>query len=444
MNNYLTELYQNLKQRFPTEKEYLNVVWEFLESIDFLIADYPEIVSLNIVERLIYPDRVISFKVPWLDDNNQVKVNIGYRVQFNNLIGPYKGGIRFDSSVNESILKFLAFEQTLKNSLTGLPLGGAKGGADFNPRGKSDFEIMRFCQSYIAELYKYIGPDVDVPAGDLGVGKKEVGYMFGKYKKITGKHHDSFTSKDPSSGGSLLRFEATGYGLVYITEETLETYFNTSLKNKKLIVSGTGNVGYNAAFKAQELGANLIAVSNIHGVIYDEKGIDVELIGKLEQNKEHLKNYLKAYPKAQYHSNPKSLWEIKADVAMPCATQNEVELADAKKLHKNNFMLVSEGANKPLTGEALKFLLANKILVLPSNAANAGGVATSSFEMTQNATFEIWSKEEVDKRLKATMNRIFTLIHQEALALGEKLNLTKAANVVSFKKLLKAMKHQGI
>lgn len=444
MNNYINEILKKLNEKHSHEQEYVNVVKDFTDSIIDFIKDKDDIKSLNIIERLIYPDRVISFKVPWVDDNNVVNVNTGYRVQFNQLLGPYKGGIRFDPSVNESILKFLAFEQTFKNSLTNLPIGGAKGGADFDPRGKSDFEIMRFCQSYMTELYKYLGPDIDVPAGDLGVGQKEVGYMFGMYKKLATRHNGVFTSKHLSSGGSILRPEATGYGLIYITNKALKTYYNTSIENKSVIISGSGNVGINAAYKAKELGAKVIAISSIDGIIHDENGVDINLIDDLNKNKIHIKNYCNTYQEAIYLKNPKDIWMIKADIYLPCATQNEINNIDALFIVKNNPLIVAEGANKPSTTEAIEIFKYNKILHIPSKAANAGGVATSTFEMNQNATHSVWTKQYVDQQLKLTMENIFDNIYSQAQKLNDSYNLEKAANIYSFVKIYEAMKHQGI
>lgn len=444
MNNYINEILKKLNEKHSHEQEYVNVVKDFADSIIDFIKDKDDIKSLNIIERLIYPDRVISFKVPWVDDNNVVNVNTGYRVQFNQLLGPYKGGIRFDPSVNESILKFLAFEQTFKNSLTNLPIGGAKGGADFDPRGKSDFEIMRFCQSYMTELYKYLGPDIDVPAGDLGVGQKEVGYMFGMYKKLATRHNGVFTSKHLSSGGSILRPEATGYGLIYITNKALKTYYNTSIENKSVIISGSGNVGINAAYKARELGAKVIAISSIDGIIHDENGVDINLIDDLNKNKIHIKNYCNTYQEAIYLNNPKDIWMIKADIYLPCATQNEINNIDALFIVKNNPLIVAEGANKPSTTEAIEIFKNNKILHIPSKAANAGGVATSTFEMNQNATHSVWTKQYVDQQIKLTMENIFDNIYFQAQKLNDSYNLEKAANIYSFVKIYEAMKHQGI
>lgn len=444
MNTYLSEIYIKLEKKYYYQKEYLQAVNNFFLSINDLVETNSDITKLNVIERLVTPDRIITFRVPWTNDKGQVIVNTGYRVQFNNLIGPYKGGTRFDESVNESILKFLSLEQTLKNSLTGLPLGGAKGGADFSPYNKSDLEIMRFSQSYMNELYKYIGPDKDIPAGDIGVSAREIGYLYGQYKKLTGRHNASFTSKGLSYGGSLVRTEATGYGLCYITNKALDKYFNTSLDSKTVIISGSGNVGLNAAFKAQALGAKVIGMSSITGVIYDNNGIDIDLIKTLQINKESFETYLSKYPNAIYYKNPKELWRIKADVAMPCAMENELDLIDAKYLVANNIQIIAEGANMPTTSDATSYFLNNKVLVIPSKSANAGGVATSALEMSQNAMHTSWSFEEVDHKLKDIMENIFNNIYAQALKSNNTLNLNEAANIVAFNKLLEAMIAQGI
>ncbi|MDY0277090.1 MAG: NADP-specific glutamate dehydrogenase [Acholeplasma sp.] len=444
MNKYLSAIFSRLNEKYYYQKEYLQTVLGFFNSIDEIVKSDSQIEELGIIERLVEPDRIITFKVPWQDDQGNIKVNIGYRIQFNNLIGPYKGGIRFDASVNESVLKFLGFEQTFKNALTGLPLGGAKGGSDFNPLDKSDNEIMRFCQSYMVELYNYIGPDRDIPAGDLGVGAKEVGYMFGMYKRLTQTHNGTFTGKGLSFGGSLLRPEATGYGLCYITEKALNTYYNTSLKDKTVIISGTGNVAIPTAKKATTLGAKVIAMSNITGVVYDSNGIDVDLISSLAKENKPLSDYLKTYSHVTFNKDLKSIWKIKTDVALPCATQNEIDEDDADSLLKNGLILLGEGANRPSTNEAIDLLIKNKIVLIPSKAANAGGVATSGLEMSQNAMNLPWSSNEVDEKLKDIMNNIFNEIYETALSHSDPYNLEKGANIYSFLKILDAMKAQGL
>lgn len=444
MHTYLTKLYNLIKINHPTETEYLEALKAFLNSITELVETDNQIEQLSIIERLVVPDRIISFKVPWVDDLGKIRVNTGYRVQFNNLIGPYKGGIRFSPTVNQSILKMLAFEQTFKNSLTGLPLGGAKGGADFNPKDKSDLEIMRFCQSFMLELSKYIGPSIDVPAGDLGVSQKEIGYLYGMYKKIKSTHDGTLTGKAPTYGGSFARPEATGYGLVYIAEKALNTYYNESFKNKDVIISGTGQVAIHAAYKAKELGAKVIAMSSSVGMVYDFKGIDINLMQELKANNITIDNYLKTHKHATFSNNNKDIWEIKADIILPSATQGEINVLDIEKIIKNKPLIIVEGANKPLSNDAIALLIKNKILFIPAKAANAGGVATSSFEMTQNATNSVWSFAEVDQKLKSKMENIFNNIYLTATNLDELYNLEKAANITAFNKLYMAMKALGV
>ena len=393
---------------------------------------------------MIEPDCILTFKVPWINKDGQVIVNTGYRVHFSNLIGPYKGGIRFSSTVNLSILKLLAFEQTFKNSLTGLPLGGAKGGSDFDPRGKTDFEIMTFCQNFMLELSKHIGSGIDVPAGDLGVGQREIGYLYGMYKKISDRHDETLTGKAPSYGGSLVRPEATGYGLAYIVNKALETYYQTTFDKKNVIISGAGQVASHAAIKVTQLGGKVIAMSTIDGVIHDQKGIDIPLLTQLAQNNSSLELYLDSHPTAIFSNDPKSLWKIKTDIALPCATQNEIDHHDVIHLIKNGLMLLGEGANKPLTNEAIALLKEKNIVFIPAKAANAGGVATSSFEMSQNVTNSFWSFETVDNKLKDIMETIFSNIYSTALQINETYNLEKAANIAAFHKLYLAMKAQGI
>lgn len=444
MNKYLNDVYKKISDKYYYQSEYLSTVKQFLLAINDHVSKLDELESLNIIERFITPDRIITFKVPWVCDKGITHVNIGYRVQHSNLLGVYKGGIRFHPTVNESILKFLALEQTLKNSLTDLPLGGAKGGSDFNPKGKSNNEIMRFSQNFMRELYKHIGPEIDVPAGDLGVGAKEIGYMFGMYKKITSKHNYVLTSKAMAYGGSLLRPESTGYGICYITEKALNTYYDTSLKGKRVIISGAGQVGINVAYKAIELGAKVIAISNTSGVIYDETSIDLELIDKIDVNGVDLKEYLDTYPNTVFINNTKAIWDIKADIAIPSATQNELDLDDAKKLVKNGVKVVVEGANKPSTNDAFEYFINNNVLFIPSKAANAGGVIVSSLEMEQNATTSKWTSDLVDEKLKENMYNIFDNIYNTALSINDKYNLVKATNIAAFKKLYEAMKAQGI
>lgn len=442
-SSYLNNVYNELINRYPLETEYINAIKEFFSSIDFFIDQDKRIEQYNVIERLIEPERIITFRVAWVDDNGKVNVNRGYRVQHSSLIGPFKGGIRFNKNVNLSIVKFLAFEQTLKNALTTLPLGGAKGGADFDPVGKSDNEIMHFCQSFVSELYRYLGPDLDIPAGDLGVGAKEVGYMYGYYRKIRNEFTGSFTSKGLSYGGSLVRKEATGYGLCYFTNEMLAVMKNTSLENKKVIISGSGNVGLNAAFKAHELGAIVVGMSDSSGYIYDSKGLDLKIIQELKENKESILEYTKV--KSAKHSNkPQDLWKLKCDVAFPCATQNELSLEDAKALVANGLMAISEGANKPCTMETTKFFIENGVLFGPSKAANAGGVSLSGLEMSQNSMRRSLTFEELDKKLQTIMKNIFKVIYETANKYGQKDNLLVGANIASFLKLADAMIAQGV
>lgn len=444
MNNELSLIYENLYNKYPTEKEYLSSVYEFLNSINEIYNDFPDLGDLGIIERLIEPDRIITFKVPWVNDQNKVIVNTGYRVQFSNLLGPYKGGIRFDKSVNLSILKFLGFEQTLKNSLTTLLLGGAKGGSDFDPANKSNLEIMRFCQSFMNELYRHIGANTDVPAGDLGVGAKEVGYLYGHYKKLANVANGTFTGKGFDYGGSLIRPEATGYGVCYIAEFALNKYLDKSLNGQKVLISGSGNVGINAAFKAKELGAIIVGMSSITGVVEDQSGIDVELISKIQTNKLSFKHYFETYPDAKYYSNPRDLWKIKANIAIPCAKENEVSVNDAKFMIENGVVALIEGANKPSEVGVSKLFEENKLIFIPSKAANAGGVSVSLLEMNQNASHLQWDKNLVDQKLKGIMENIFNNIYNTALKNNNIYNLTKAANIASFKRLYSAMKQLGV
>jgi len=404
-----------------------------------------------IVQRLITPDRVIKFKVTWLDDNNEVQVNTGYRVQFNNALGPYKGGLRFHPSVNEGILKFLGFEQILKNALTGLPIGGGKGGSDFDPKGKSDFEIMKFCSSFMRELHKYIGPRIDVPAGDIGVGGREIGYLFGEYKKITSQFDGVLTGKPFFFGGSLMRPEATGYGVVYLTQKMLELEGKESLKGKICTVSGAGNVALHAIEKLKQLGANPVTCTDSKGTIYDARGVDLELLKDLKLNKRlSLKEYIKSYPEAQYIPTSEypegghAVWDIPCFAAFPCATQNELTEVDAKNLIENGCQSVTEGANMPSTTKAVHIMLASDMCLAPAKAANAGGVAVSGFEMSQNAAMEKWTFEKVDAKLKETMENICQNIHDTAKEYGVEGNYVDGANIAGFKRVADAMIAEGI
>ncbi len=437
---------EDLKKRFPNEPEYIQAVSEVLPTIEEEYNKHPEFERVNLIERLCIPDRIISFRVTWVDDKGNVQTNMGYRVQHNNVIGPYKGGIRFHKSVNLGILKFLAFEQTFKNSLTTLPMGGGKGGSDFSPRGKSDAEVMRFCQAFINELYRHIGPDEDVPAGDIGVGGREVGYMFGQYKKLSHQFTGVFTGKGREFGGSLIRPEATGYGNVYFCVEMLKTR-NISIEGKKVLISGSGNVAQYAAEKCIQLGATVLTMSDSDGYIFDPDGIDRQKLDYIMELKNiergRIKEYVEEYPNAIYHEGQKP-WSEKADIAMPCATQNEINGEAAQKLVDNGVFCVSEGANMPSTPEAIHIFLSNKLLYAPGKASNAGGVSVSGLEMSQNSERLSWSAEQVDEML----HNIMTNIHENCVKYGKEsdgyINYMKGANVCGFMKVAKAMMAQGI
>ncbi len=442
----LDKLMIELEKKHSGELEYLQAVREVLESIEEIYNQNPQFESAAIIERLIEPDRVLTFKVPWIDDQGQAHVNLGHRIQFNNAIGPYKGGLRFHPSVNLSILKFLGFEQIFKNSLTTLPMGGAKGGSDFNPKGKSNSEIMRFCQSYMLELWKIIGPDTDIPAGDIGVGGKEIGYMFGMYKKLACEHTGVMTGKGRNWGGSLIRPEATGFGNVFFAEEMLKTR-NETFMGKIVAVSGFGNVAWGAITKATELGARVMTISGPDGYIYDPDGITGEKIDYLLElrasNQDIAKPYSYEFPNAQFYEN-KRPWEVKCDIALPCATQNELNGADAQMLVNNGCICVSEGANMPSTPEAIEIFLENKILYGPGKAANAGGVSVSGIEQTQNAMKLSWTAEEVEGKLHQIMKNI----HESCVKYGKEhdgyVNYMKGANIAGFMKVANAMLDQGV
>lgn len=433
------------------DRIFFQAMEEVLDSIAPLIESDERYRRHAIVERLTVPDRVFKFKVTWLDDANNIQVNTGYRVQFNNSLGPYKGGIRFHPSVNEGILKFLGFEQILKNSLTGLPMGGAKGGSDFDPKGKSDFEVMKFCAAFMTELHKHIGPRIDVPAGDIGVGAREIGYLFGEYKKITSTYDGVLTGKPFMFGGSLMRPEATGYGVVYFTQAMLEQENKEPLKGKVCTVSGAGNVAIHTIEKLQELGALVVTCSDSRGTIYDSRGIDLALLKELKlQKRVNLEEYLITYPEAryipveEYPEGGHAVWSIPCYAAFPCATQNELWEADAKALVANGCVSVSEGANMPSTPEAIAVLLENKICFAPAKAANAGGVVVSSFEMSQNAAMAKWSFEKVDAKLKETMRQICKRVALTAKDYGVEGNYVDGANIAGFKKVADAMIAEGI
>ena len=436
-------LMAELERRHPGENEYLQAVREVLTTVEEAYNLHPEFEANRIAERIVEPDRQFTFKVVWVDDKGDVQVNTGYRVQFNSAIGPYKGGLRLHPSVNIGIIKFLGFEQIFKNSLTGLPIGGGKGGSDFNPKGKSDREIMAFCQSFMSELCKYIGADTDVPAGDIGTGAREIGYMFGQYKKLRGLFEGVLTGKGLSYGGSLARTEATGYGLLYLTDEMLKKN-GKDIKGKTVVVSGSGNVAIYAVEKAQQLGAKVVTVSDSNGWVYDPDGIDVAALKEIKEVKrQRLTEYKNYRPNSEYHEG-KGVWSIKADIALPCATQNELELDDAKTLVKNGVIAVAEGANMPTTADATKYLQENGVLFAPGKAANAGGVATSALEMSQNSERLSWSFEKVDSKLKDIMVNLFDNIDDAAKRYGFPGNYVAGANIAGFEKVVDAMNAQGI
>ena len=442
--SYVDEIIQQVKEKNPAQPEFHQAVHEVLESIRPIVDANEEAFRRDaVLERLVNPERQIIFRVPWLDDEGNAHVNTGYRVQFNSAIGPYKGGLRLHPSVNIGIIKFLGFEQIFKNSLTGLPIGGGKGGSDFDPKGKSDREIMRFCQSFMTELCKYIGADTDVPAGDIGTGGREIGYMFGQYKRIRGVFEGVLTGKGLTYGGSLARTEATGYGLLYLTDELLRTHGDT-LKGKTVVVSGAGNVATYAIQKAQQLGAKVVTCSDSTGWVYDPDGIDVEALKDIKEVKRaRLTEYKNYRPNSEYHEG-KGVWTVKCDVALPCATQNELDIEDAKTLVANGVMAVCEGANMPTTEEATKYFQDNKVYFVPGKAANAGGVATSALEMSQNSERLSWTFEEVDSKLKNIMENLFHNIDEAAKKYGFEGNYVVGANLAGFEKVLNAMTAQGI
>ena len=445
-SEYLNRVYNEFVLKNPNLTEYQNTALEILESIEPYILEHKEFEDKKLVERFLEPERFIQFKVVWTDDQGKYQVNRGFRCQYNSAIGPYKGGLRFHPSVNESIIKFLALEQTLKNSLTTLPMGGGKGGSDFDPKGKSDAEVLRFCQSFMSELYKYIGPNIDVPAGDIGVGAREIGYMFGQYKKLTNEFSGVLTGKGLTYGGSLARKEATGYGLCYFTSNALKALRNTSFEGKTVIISGSGNVAIYANEKATSLGAKVVAMSDSNGYIYDKDGIDLNVIKEIKEvQRERIKKYVELKGRGEYHEGCKGIWQIKCDIALPCATQNELDLDDAKALVKNGCMCVCEGANMPSTLDAAKYFIENKIVFGPAKAANAGGVATSGLEMSQNSERMSWTFEEVDKKLHDIMTNIFNSCYKEAKTYGKsEFDLLTGANISGFKKVCQAILDQGI
>lgn len=443
--DYIAKIIASVEKRNPGEPEFIQAVKEVLESIEPMLVARPDIVEAGIIERLVEPERFITFRVAWVDDNGEVQVNRGYRVQFNSAIGPYKGGLRLHPSVNASIIKFLGFEQTFKNSLTGLPMGGAKGGSDFDPKGKSDGEIMRFCQSFMTELYRHIGPDTDVPAGDIGVGAREIGYLFGQYKKIRNEFTGVLTGKSLNAGGSLARTEATGYGLCYFTEEMLHDA-GTSFAGKRVVISGSGNVAIYAAEKATTLGATVIAMSDSSGYIVDENGVDLALIKEIKEVKRgRIREYADAKgASVKYVPACREIWTVPCDIALPCATQNELDAEGAKALVKNGVFAVAEGANMPSTPEAIEVFRAAKILFAPAKASNAGGVATSGLEMSQNSIRLSWTFEEVDEKLHGIMKNIYKNASAAAEKYGHKGDLVVGANIAGFQKVAEAMLWQGV
>ena len=442
--SYVDEIIDLVVEKNPAQPEFHQAVKEVMESLRVVVEANEEKYRKDaLLERMINPERQIIFRVPWVDDKGQVQVNTAYRVQFNSAIGPYKGGLRLHPSVNLGIIKFLGFEQIFKNSLTGLPIGGGKGGSDFDPKGKSDREVMAFCQSFMTELTKYVGADTDVPAGDIGTGAREIGYMYGQYKRLTGLYEGVLTGKGLTYGGSLARKEATGYGLLYITAEMLKSN-GTSLEGKTIAVSGSGNVAIYAIEKAQQLGGKPVTCSDSTGWIYDSEGIDVELLKEVKEVKRaRLTEYAAARPSAQYHEG-KGVWSVKVDVALPCATQNELHLEDAKQLVANGCIAVAEGANMPTTMDATEYLQSNGVWFIPGKAANAGGVATSALEMSQNSERLSWTFEEVDGKLQQIMVNIFHNLDKAAKDYGMEGNYVAGANIAGFLKVAEAMTAQGI
>ena len=443
-NEYLKTVFEKVQARDKNEPEFLQAVEEVLESLEPVVEAHPEYEAAGHIERLVEPERIITFRVPWVDDNGKTQVNRGFRVQFNSAIGPYKGGLRFHPSVYLGIIKFLGFEQIFKNSLTGLPIGGGKGGSDFDPKGKSDAEVMRFCQSFMTELCKHIGADTDVPAGDIGVGGREIGYLYGQYKRLRNEFTGVLTGKGLTYGGSLARTEATGYGLCYFTDAMLKAN-GKSFKDATVVVSGSGNVAIYATEKATELGAKVVALSDSNGYIYDKNGIDLACVKQIKEvERKRIKEYLNYHPDAEYTEGCSGIWSIKCDIALPCATQNEIDVESAKKLIANGCYAVGEGANMPSTTEAINAFLDAGILFGPAKAANAGGVATSALEMSQNSMRYSWKFEEVDAKLKDIMEDIFAKASTAAEKYGHKGNYVIGANIAGFEKVATSMMAHGI
>ncbi len=441
--SYVSEQLEIIRKKNASEPEFIQAVTEVLTTLEPVIEANPQYQAAGILERITEPERVVMFRVPWVDDNGKVQVNRGFRVQFNSAIGPYKGGLRFHPSVNLGIIKFLGFEQILKNSLTGLPIGGGKGGSDFDPKGKSDREVMAFCQSFMTELYRHIGPDTDVPAGDIGVGGREIGYMFGQYKRIRDAYEGVLTGKGLTYGGSLARTQATGYGLLYFTNAMLKRN-GLSMEGKTVVISGAGNVAIYAAEKAFQLGAKVVTLSDSTGWIYDAEGIDLAAVKEIKEvNRQRLSEYKKYRPNSEYHEG-KGVWSVPCDIALPCATQNELNEEDAKTLVKNGVIAVAEGANMPSTMEATEVFQKNGVLFAPGKASNAGGVATSALEMSQNSMRLSWTFEEVDQKLQGIMENIFKQADEAAEKYGHPKDYVMGANIAGFVKVADAMLAQGV
>ena len=445
-NEYLKRVYEEVQRRDSHEPEFLQAVLEVFESLELVVDKHPEWEKSGLIERFVEPERVVEFRVPWVDDNGNTRVNRGYRVQYNSAIGPYKGGLRFHPSVNLSVIKFLGFEQILKNSLTTLPMGGGKGGSDFDPKGKSDGEVMRFCQSFMTELYRHIGQFTDTPAGDIGVGAREVGYMFGQYKRIVDRFDGGvITGKGLTFGGSLARTQATGYGLCYYAAEALKHLKGDSFEGKTVVVSGSGNVAQYAAEKCTQLGGKVVAMSDSQGYVYDPKGIDLPKLFEIKQKRRaRISVYADEVPGAEYVEGCRNIWNVKCDIAMPCASQNEMDEAGAKALIANGCMAVFEGANMPLTPEAIAAVQGNGLLYSPGKASNAGGVATSGLEMSQNSIRMSWSFEEVDEKLQGIMKNIYKACYDASVECGRPGDLMVGANVAGFLKVAEAMMAQGV
>lgn len=443
-NEYLKRVYADVERRDGHEPEFLQAVREVFESLELVIDKHPEWEKAGLIERFVEPERVIEFRVPWVDDSGKVQVNRGFRVQFNSAIGPYKGGLRLHPSVNASVIKFLGFEQIFKNSLTGLPMGGGKGGSDFDPKGKSDMEIMRFCQSFMTELSKHIGADTDVPAGDIGVGAREIGYMFGQYKRLANEFTGVLTGKGLTYGGSLARTEATGYGLCYFVREMLAAK-GDSFKGKTVVISGSGNVAIYATQKATELGGKVVALSDSSGYVYDPNGINLDVVKQIKEvERLRISEYAKRVSGATFTPGCSGIWTVKCDIALPCATQNEIDASSAEILVKNGCKLVAEGANMPSTPEAIECFQSNGVMFGPAKAANAGGVATSGLEMSQNSLRLSWSFEEVDAKLDDIMKGIYKAAYDASVEYGCPGNLVAGANIAGFLKVAEAMKAQGV